>query len=332
MAPRNVPDAPGAAATAPHFVELGTGHLPVAQRAEFWFEGTGRRMQCRPTQNPRRPPNARVRVLTGERIEFMDYASESFLMTRDRAMCRRDGHDEISVGLVVSPRTGAVQNGLELSLRRGDLYVIDFGRPVSSVLSDHHELAIALPRKLVEQTVGSRMNRLGGRKLSTHGVGGLLASHMRALAALARELSAPQQLIAMRAATDLALATLHDACHAAGSQADGFPEGFYLMARANIDRCCGDAHFGVGELAALMGCSRAQLYRLFHAHGQGIAATIWTSRLQRARHMLCSRRHLHMSIAQIAWDCGFLDASTFSRMFRHRYGMSPRDTRETRMR
>jgi AraC-like DNA-binding protein len=309
-------------------IEFGTGHLPVAERAEFWFEGTGRRMQCRPTNEPRRPPNERERALSGDGIEFMDYVSQSFLMTRDQAMCRRDGHDEISIGLVVSPRTGAVQNGRELSLRRGELYVIDFGRPVSSVLPDHHELALAMPRALVERSVGARLDDLGGRLLSTRGVGGLLAAHMRALAAHADELSASQQMVAMRAAADLALAALHDACHAC----DRLPDGFYLAARASIDRCCGDARFGVGELAALMGCSRAQLYRLFHAHGQGIAATIWTARLQQARRMLCSRQHLDLSVAEIAWRCGFLDASSFSRMFRHRYGMSPRNTRDAWMR
>jgi AraC-like DNA-binding protein len=155
---------------------------------------------------------------------------------------------------------------------------------------------------------------------------------MGALARHAALLSASLRMLAMRAASELALATLQDACGAGGNDPGDFADGLYLGARETIDRCCVDPRFDVARLAAIMGCSRAQLYRLFHAREQGIAATIWSARLQRARRMLCARQYLALSIAEVALRSGFLDASTFSRMFRHRYGMSPRDTREAWMR
>jgi AraC-like DNA-binding protein len=81
------------------------------------------------------------------------------------------------------------------------------------------------------------------------------------------------------------------------------------------DRLCRDA-----------GLSRSALYRLFEPHG-GVAAVIQMERLNEARRRLeepTERR----SIQQIAESVGFYDPSVFSRAFRHRYGVAPREVRE----
>jgi AraC-like DNA-binding protein len=47
-----------------------------------------------------------------------------------------------------------------------------------------------------------------------------------------------------------------------------------------------------------------------------------------ARRMLADRRYRHLSIAQLALECGFGDISYFNRSFRRRYGETPSDVRE----
>jgi AraC-like DNA-binding protein len=320
------PPADGKAAPVGYF-ELSTDHLPPKQRLEFWYESTGRRMDCRRGGDPSKEVKARVRGLVRNDVEFLDYTSESFLMTRDRAMCGRDGRDEVSIGLVMSHKTGAIQNDNELSLQQGELYVIDFGRPVSSVIPNHHELAVALPRRVVAQAMGRDLDTLGGQRLSTSGIGGLLASNMQALAREARFLTPTQQQIALQAIADLALATLQASALGRNSDLAPHTTGLYAAACQMIRQHCTDFSFDVDRLATMMCCSRASLYRMFRDQNRSVAAEIWDARLQCAHNMLMSKRYSKLTIAEIALRAGFLDQSTFSKMFKQRYGMSPRDLR-----
>jgi AraC-like DNA-binding protein len=311
------------------YFQLNTDHLPPADRLEFWYETTGRRMTCQ--QVPEKEVHAKIQGLVGNHFEFLDYEAESFLMSRDRKMCNRDGRDEISIGLVLSAKSGAIQDGLELPLSCGELYVIDFGKPVDSVVPVHHELAIALPRKLVRQTIGGHVNQLAGQKLSRRGIGGLLAAHMTAMAKEAQYLTPVQQQIAMHAASDLALATLRAADPSATGDFARFSDGIYLAACRTIHQHCRDHSFDVAKLAAIMGCSRASIYRLFRSRGRSVSGTIWRTRLKIAARMLRSPDHVLLSISDISLSCGFLDLSSFSKMFKRQFGMSPSDWRASQI-
>ena len=44
--------------------------------------------------------------------------------------------------------------------------------------------------------------------------------------------------------------------------------------------------------------------------------------------MLTASAHLGLLVSDIAFRSGFVDPSTFSRMFRRRYGLTPREARE----
>ncbi|WP_366146113.1 helix-turn-helix domain-containing protein [Paraburkholderia sp.] len=48
-------------------------------------------------------------------------------------------------------------------------------------------------------------------------------------------------------------------------------------------------------------------------------------RLERCATWLLDPRYAHKSIEQVAAACGFKSASHFSRMFRERHGLSPRE-------
>lgn len=320
--PRNRSENGGDTA-APRLIEIDTISVAARDRFEFWADAAGTRLRCVADSDATLPMHGRVRAIRGAGADFMDYAAQSFLMHRSQAMCDRDGRDEISIGLVVGPRSGALQDGMEVSLAPGDLYAIDFGRPVSSVTSRHHELALALPRQAVRDALGVDLDGIGGRILSTRGIGGLLASHMRALAAHIVRLSPEERAVAMRAAVDLALATLQASVNAAVDE-DRYSDSLYDAALAAIDRNCTDHAFSPQALAVIIGCSRASLYRLFARHGEGVAAAIWSARLGRAHDLLL--RPDRISVSEAAFRSGFRDVSSFGRMYRKRYGFTPRET------
>jgi AraC-like DNA-binding protein len=98
-----------------------------------------------------------------------------------------------------------------------------------------------------------------------------------------------------------------------------------MRLRALIRANLGSAMFGPARLCRLAGISRSQLYRLFEVHG-GVALCIQRERLAAAHRALSNPSDLR-SISDIAESVGLFDPSSFSRMFRRSFGVSPRDLR-----
>lgn len=72
--------------------------------------------------------------------------------------------------------------------------------------------------------------------------------------------------------------------------------------------------------------SRTKLYEMFSKHcGMGIAAYIKNMRLEKACSLL---KNSTWSIAEVSASVGFDDYNYFSRVFKHKYGMSPRNYRK----
>ena len=94
-----------------------------------------------------------------------------------------------------------------------------------------------------------------------------------------------------------------------------------------IERTCADPDLSPDRIALSVGCSRATLYRLFARHDRSVAASVWQARLERALRMLCSAESIAMTIGDVALLSGFTDVPTFTRMFKRRYGKTPREAR-----
>jgi AraC-like DNA-binding protein len=96
------------------------------------------------------------------------------------------------------------------------------------------------------------------------------------------------------------------------------------LIRANL----GSARLGPERLCRMAGVSRSQLYRLFEPHG-GVALFLQRERLN-AAHQALSDPDDRRGIAEIAQAVGLFDPSSFSRIFRRTFGVSPRELRLVR--
>jgi len=82
------------------------------------------------------------------------------------------------------------------------------------------------------------------------------------------------------------------------------------------------------DLAALVGISRRQLERLFKKYLDCVPRRYYLDlRLKKARQLLLQT---DKSIAEVAIACGFVSAPHFSKSYRDRYRVSPRDERQLR--
>lgn len=77
----------------------------------------------------------------------------------------------------------------------------------------------------------------------------------------------------------------------------------------------------VEELAAQVGLSRSQLFRIFKgALGVSVQAYILQFRLRKARALVCNTE---LNMTEIALSCGFQDTAYFTRCFKRQYGLAP---------
>ena len=84
-----------------------------------------------------------------------------------------------------------------------------------------------------------------------------------------------------------------------------------------------DSSLRIDALARAAGVSRSHLYRLFRSeYGVSPKAYLRDLRLTLARRLLCEHA---MSVAEVAYACGYADPLYFSAEFKREHGISPRD-------
>jgi len=88
-----------------------------------------------------------------------------------------------------------------------------------------------------------------------------------------------------------------------------------------------DFDLGPAKIAAANGISVRALYALYEMLGASLEQSIIIQRLEGARADLVAPRSRDRSIAVIARDWGFANASFFASRFRQAFGMSPREWR-----
>ena len=104
----------------------------------------------------------------------------------------------------------------------------------------------------------------------------------------------------------------------------------YHLARIKqlIDTRLADPTFGVGDVAKELGISVGHIHRLFKHEAMTPAQYIWGKRLEACSRDLLDPRRAHKAIGEVAFGWGFNDAAHFSRAFKERFGVSPREWRQ----
>lgn len=83
----------------------------------------------------------------------------------------------------------------------------------------------------------------------------------------------------------------------------------------------------VADIARGTSISRAQLYRLFASQDMSVHGTLREKRLAKSLSYLRQAESDRLSIGAIAYACGFSDQAVFSKLFRQRFNMTPREAR-----
>lgn len=263
----------------------------------------------------RRLPNALI----------LETESVAQVIEQSRMHIRRNGTEHLSINVIVKGHIKGVYGGNSLDAKQHDVFLCDGTRPSARIYSPFNVVSLYIPRASAPQ-VFTKRNCSGTVFANSAGISRLLQSHIRGLAAYHDCMASEEMIAAAQAAFLIAAGALQAKYSLEPEHQSALDRTIKNIVSEYIDENLTDPALSADGVCAKLRVSRSRLYRLFEAEG-GVSRYIFDCRLDRCFDYLKYGLSKDSSIGQLALDHGFKSEAHFSRAFRHRFDMSPRDAR-----
>lgn len=258
----------------------------------------------------------------GGALSTISASASEVIRTRHLAEASEAGF--IKVMWQMSGELRVEQDDRQCLIEPGEVTVCDTSRPYRIRLSDNaHFAVLMLPHDACPgwDHIGQK---ICGAKM------GDIATMRAALGALMAVTSLPAEQAAnsgtvFQAVQWMLSASLHRSASDTGATTFRNPR--LSRAQRHILDNIADPDLDVDGLAEALCMSRRSLYMLFKECRLTPARMIHDIRLEQALQVLRDPRQQHRKITDIAFDHGFGDYATFSRLFKAQYGLTPSEHR-----
>lgn len=257
-------------------------------------------------------------------IEFTTIASaaQTLQMSADHA-------DSVMLVLLIDGDATLVADGLRERVSPHDIAYAAPGQSASLVFAGRFRaFTVRAPKSAFNARVISPLSLRVALLPGATGIGHIFSGFLRSVVESLETLSAEE----LRPA-ELALAEMLVAC-LAGQERKGSFNGLTPPQSALFARLCrfiethlADSTLSVASLAKDERVSPRYVQKLFELAGQSFSTYVRSRRLERCRAELADPLSEKVSISDICFRWGFNDPAHFSRVFRERYGASPRTFR-----
>jgi AraC-like DNA-binding protein len=303
----------------------------VDQRSQlsYWREVVCATFVLLDVERLRRPAVGFHAEVTAQSLGGMGIAtviSEPHAVIRSPEMIRRSPEDDFFVNLAIRGRAVVGQDGREAVLRPGDFTVYDGGRPCRIACPDPFRLLVLqVPRDLFVSHCQSLSGVMATAVQGDRGVGAIFSAVLRSLPAHTQGL--PPEVAGQVGVNVLELLATALSGAASGARPAIPREAQLLRARRYITNHLSDPGLSPPTVAEALGLSVRYLHLIFQAESTSPFRWIMDRRLELAARLLGEPLQASRSITDIAFGIGFKDTAHFSRAFKHRYGVGPRDYR-----
>jgi AraC-like DNA-binding protein len=300
-----------------------THSLPARDQLEAWRSWFHSVFDVLPWQSVAAGFPAESQLWKLDGLAVSRVAAPSIHVARTKALIRRNPGDNWAITVGRRVTTAVRTDDVALEAPAGVPFVVSLGTEFVSERSQDERLQLYLARDSFRE-VAPVLDAAQGMILNTP-LGRLLGDYLllleRSLANISPE-DRPRLTSAIEAMVKACIVPSPDRVAAAESQ-------IHLsrleQVRRTVRRHLRSPALGPDMLCRQLGTSRSQLYRLLETES-GVARYIQRQRLLAAHAALCDVSNTK-PIATIADELCFADASSFSRAFRHEFGMSPSDAR-----
>jgi AraC-like DNA-binding protein len=275
------------------------------------------------------PPSVYGAVTDIGPMTVLSVRSNAVTVERTQELARDDLTPSIFVGLQLQGSSLVVQDGREAVLRPGELVVYDSTAPYALADDDgirQHQFRIPLDRLGLSRDA---IRHVCAVTLSPGDpVADLAATYFHRLAAKRDLFDRPGAEFVSQPSIELIRAVISTHLDASALVADSFHNTLQLRIMEYIRLHLREPELSASQIAAAHHVSVRQLYKILAAHGIVLGEWIRTHRLEECRKEIGSAANSAIPIASVARRWGFTDPSSFARMFRTRYDMSPREWRD----
>ncbi|KRE16691.1 hypothetical protein ASE66_08680 [Bosea sp. Root483D1] len=236
----------------------------------------------------------------------------------------RTGVDHVNISLHLEGTYEGSCGSRAFLAKPGDVSFIDFGLPFDFETSPYRTMALTVPRSAMPEALRARAvhGLVPDMKLPATR---LLSQLMRDVYAALPGLTLAQGIAAAAAIVELAIAASQGG-HGAREEPTPADLDLFSRAQAHVERSLGDFGLTVGSLMKTLEATRGALYAVFGEHG-GVQAYIRERRLQRCYEVINGDDRAGETLSAIAFSFGFRSEAHFSRAFKERFGMAPRELR-----
>ncbi|GKQ39208.1 helix-turn-helix domain-containing protein [Streptomyces sp. A012304] len=256
--------------------------------------------------------------------------SDPHTVFRSPALIRRSGDDDFLVNLAVRGSVTVIQQGRDAVLRPGDFTVYDSARPCRIVCGDPFELLVLkVPRPLFDAHCPLARDAMATPVPGDQGVGALFAPFFRSVSSHASALSLDVSTRIGATLLELLATALYDESDSDGRL--GAPRTAHMSrARRYIADHIAEPDLSPDMVAQALGISVRYLHAIFRNEDTSPSRWIQGQRLDIAARLLADPGRTGRTVTDIAYAVGFKDASHFTRAFKSRHGVSPREYRRDR--
>ena len=220
------------------------------------------------------------------------------------------------------------RRGEQIALQKGDVFITDSRHEFTLDLErPWRHLLITLPTQWIDGRV-TRPDLLSGAVLHGHPLARLWASHLASGFMLSGDLSPTAGTLFARHSVDLLAQLLEEAHCDQPTPSDAVRAAIFLNACHVITLKFGDPSLTPVQIAQELKVSTRTLARIFAANNETVMQRLFDERIRQAAKLLTMPEAFHRSVTEIAFACGFNDASHFGRVFAAKMHMTPSQWRQ----
>ncbi|UUX51310.1 helix-turn-helix domain-containing protein [Nisaea acidiphila] len=246
---------------------------------------------------------------------------------RSPSLIGRDGMDHFMVQLYERGSLTWETSRGEFAFPENGLVVFDLAQDAACRSNNFSNLSLIVPRSMLEDQIKAPDDQHLKILSGTEPMVQLLRDHMLSLKRLSAKMTARQAIEIAPATVGLTAACLNAAVTEEPAQRSGVALAQMTVVRRLIENNLSHPDLCVDWIARHANVSRAKLYNLFEGYG-GVANYVRDRRLRRALLALVDRKAPRRPIYDIALEAGYASDASFTRAFRTRYGLSPKEVRQ----
>ncbi|PJO48245.1 helix-turn-helix domain-containing protein [Brucella pituitosa] len=309
---------------------VSTNMVEESLRSDFWREASRPFYETTPIIGSNGGPlegtikSREVAGLTFATVSFNDQRYR-----RDRRIIAWSGLDQFLVAVVTGGMIAGDFANTHLTAQTGDICILDLTQILQCEVSAGGTLSALIPRGMLAKATG--YSNLHGLVLKSHlPMVTLLTAYLEGLSSLKEHLSNDES----GAIQESLVTILAEALRGQRPDNDDRLPPLSMALRQRVldfvDQHINDPELSLGLILQRFNVSRTHLYRAFAEDG-GIATQILGRRLDAAFLELTRTDSHPLSVANIAFAYGFSSSSHFSRCFRMRFGLMPKEARHERL-